>query len=317
MTSSSRALRRGLASLFLGLAAHALTGCAHLLPGAASPEGGSRGKPSTGWLAHGVRLPDRGPGFEALRTESEGGLHFGTDRVVGMVRRSARAMMRDRVAVPLKVGDLSGLRGGHVTRHHSHRNGRDVDLLFFTRDAASGRPVIAPGFIRYNRTGDSVGLATPLRFDAERNWRLVEALLQDPHAGVIRVFCASWIKAMLLDHARRIGAPGWLVERADLVLAQPGDSAPHDDHFHVRVACTPGERVLGCQDGGPLWPWLDKDWEKADATPMDDDALLALMEAIPPGFEHGPPDGISPSSAAPGKPDASYCARPAVELVCR
>lgn len=317
MTSSSRALRRGLASLFLGLAAHALAGCAHLLPGAVSPEGGSRGKPSTGWLAHGVRLPDRGPGFEALRTESEGGLHFGTDRVVGMVRRSARAMMRDRVAIPLKVGDLSGLRGGHVTRHHSHRNGRDVDLLFFTRDAASGRPVIAPGFIRYNRAGDSVGLATPLRFDTERNWRLVEALLQDPHAGVIRVFCASWIKAMLLDHARRVGAPGWLVERADLVLAQPGDSAPHDDHFHVRVACTPGERVLGCQDGGPLWPWLDKDWEKADATPMDDDALLALMEPIPPGFEHGPPDGISPSSAAPGKPDASYCARPAVELVCR
>lgn len=317
MTTSSRCVRRGLASLLLALATHALTGCAHLLPGAASPEGGSRGKPSTGWLAHGVRLPDRGPGFEALRTESEGGLHYGTDRVVGMVRRSARAMMRDRVAVPLKVGDLSGLRGGQVTRHHSHRNGRDVDLLFFTRDAASGRPVVAPGFVRYNRAGDSVGLATPLRFDPERNWRLVEALLQDPHAGVIRVFCASWIKTMLLDHARLIGAPGWLIERADLVLAQPGDSAPHDDHFHVRVACTPGERVLGCQDGGPLWPWLDKDWEKADATPMDDDALLAMMEPIPPGFEHGPPDGISPTSPAPGKPDAGYCARPAMELVCR
>ena len=317
MTPSSRGVRRGLASLYLALAAHALAGCAHLLPGAASPEGGSRGKPSTGWLAHGSRLPDRGPGFEVLRTEAEGGLHFGTDRIVGMVRRSARAMMRDGVAVPLKVGDLSGLRGGQVTRHHSHRNGRDVDLLYFTRDAATDRPVIAPGFVRYNRAGESIGTPTPLRFDLARNWRLIEALLQDPHAGVIRVFCAAWIKTLLMDHARRTGAPAWLVERAELVLSQPGDSAPHDDHFHVRVACTPSERALGCQDGGPLWPWLDKDWEKSDATPMDDDALLALMEAIPPGFEHGPPDGLGPSNAAPGKPDASYCASASTDLVCR
>jgi penicillin-insensitive murein DD-endopeptidase len=299
------------------LAAHGLGGCAHLLPGAASPEGGSRGKPSTGWLAHGSRLPDRGPGFEALRTEAEGGLHFGTDRLVGMVRRSARAMMRDRVAVPLRVGDLSGLRGGHVTRHHSHRNGRDVDLLFYARDAATDRPVITPGFVRYNRAGESIGVATPLRFDVARNWRLVEAVLQDPEVGVIRVFCAAWIKALLLDHARRIAAPGWLVDRAALVLTQPGDSAPHDDHFHVRLSCTPSERVLGCQDGGPLWPWLDKQWEKGDATPMDDDALLALMEPIPPGFEHGPPEGGAAPRGLAAKGDGPVCSAPAAALVCR
>ena len=101
------------------------------------------------------------------------------------------------------------------------------------------------------------------------------------------------------------------------MLAQPGDSAPHDDHFHVRVACTPAERVLGCQDGGPLWPWLDKDWEKGDATPLDDDALLALMEAIPPGYEHGPPDGASSPRAAAAKPDDAVCATPSSALVCR
>lgn len=315
MNISPRSVRRGLA---LSLAAHAIAGCAHLLPGAASPEGGSRGKPSTGWLAHGARLPDRGHGFEALRTEADGGLHFGTDRLVGMVRRAARAVMRDGIGVPLKVGDLSVLRGGHVNRHHSHRNGRDVDLLYFARDAATGRPVIAPGFVRYNRAGASIGAPAPLRFDPARNWRLVGALLQDPHVAVIRVFCASWIKALLLEHARRSGAPAWLVERADLVLWQPGDSAPHDDHFHVRVACTPSERALGCQDGGPLWPWLDKDWDKADATPMDDDALLALMEPIPPGYEHGPPDGPAPSGPEAGKPDAPVCsAAPRDALVCR
>lgn len=300
------------------VAAQALAGCAHLMPGAASPEGGSRGKPSTGWLAHGVRLSDRGPGFEALRTEAEGGLHFGTDRLVGMVRRAARVVMRDGVVVPMKVGDLSGLRGGHVTRHHSHRNGRDVDLLFFARDAVTDRPVVAPGFVRYNRAGDSIGVASPLRFDVARNWRLVEALLQDPQVGVIRVFCAAWIKALLLDHARRAAAPAWLIERAEQVLAQPGDSAPHDDHFHVRVSCTPGERALGCSDGGPLWPWLDKDWEKSDAAPMDDDTLLALIEALPPGVEHGPPaDAPAVPRSPAAKPDEAVCSAPPSALMCR
>ena len=288
-------------------------GCAHLLPGAASPEGGSRGRPGTGWLAHGSRLPDRGPGFEALRTEAEGGLHFGTDRLVGMVRRVARAMNRDGVPVPLKVGDLSALLGGQVTRHHSHRNGRDVDLIFFTRDAATDRPVVAPGFVRYDRNGDSVGAPTPLRFDLARNWRLVETVLQAPDVAVIRVFCAAWIKTLLRDPARRSGAAPWLVERAELVLAQPGDSAPHDDHFHVRIACTPGERVLGCSDGGPLWPWLDKDWDKSDAAPMDDETLVSLMDEIPPGFEHGPPV-VAEASA---KPAPAMCASVSDELVCR
>ena len=317
MLTSLRGVRRRLGSLSLAIAAQALVGCAHLLPGAASPEGGSRGKPSTGWLAHGTRLPDRGLGFEALRSEAEGGLHFGTDRLVGMVRRSARAMMLDGIAVPLKVGDLSGLHGGQVTRHHSHRNGRDVDLLYFARDATTDRPVITPGFVRYDRTGQSIGVLTPLRFDLARNWRLIGALLQDPHVGVIRVFCAAWIKVLLMDRARRTGAPAWLVERADLVLAQPGDSAPHDDHFHVRVACTPRERVLGCQDGGPLWPWLDKDWDKTDATPMDDELLLALMESIPPGFEYGPPEEIAANRSAAVNSESSIGMTAADALVCR
>ena len=32
------------------------------------------------------------------------------------------------------------------------------------------------------------------------------------------------------------------------VLHQPSDAPPHDDHFHVRIRCTQGERDEGCVD---------------------------------------------------------------------
>lgn len=279
-----RVLTAGLGVLLLA----GLGGCATRFHDAAARDGGSRGKPSAGWLAGGELLPERGLGYEVLRTEGEGGLLRGTPRLVGLVRRAARSVY-DRTLPPLRVGDLSATRGGVVTRHHSHRNGRDVDLLYFVRDAATDVPVISPGFIRFNREGASLDARVPLRFDVARNWRLVESVVRDHDAAVIRVFCAAWIKRLLLDHARGIGRPAAVIERLEEVLAQPGDSAPHDDHFHVRIACNPAERVRGCVDGGPLWPWLRMDWEKDDAATLDDDAVLAMMEPLPPGIEHGPP----------------------------
>lgn len=265
------------------------SGCATRLHDAAARDGGSRGRPGGGWLAGGVTLPDRGYGYEAFRAAAEGGYLLGTTRLVGMVVRVARSLA-SRGQAPLRVGDLSAPRGGRVQRHHSHRNGRDVDLLYFVRDAATDQPVMSEGFVRFNRLGDSVSWPTPLRFDTPRNWQLIEALLHEREAAVLRVFCAAWLRRMLLDYGRAAGRPAWVLERAEQVLAQPGDSLPHDDHFHVRVACTPGERVRGCVDGAPLWPWLRHLWEKDDdVEALDDEALLALLEPLPPGLFHGPP----------------------------
>ena len=60
-----------------------------------------------------------------------------------------------------------------------------------------------------------------------------------------------------------------LVWQAETVMHEPGDSLPHDDHFHVRIACTKDD--LGCLGGGPRWPWLpaEKSLETAE--------LLALL----------------------------------------
>ena len=38
-----------------------------------------------------------------------------------------------------------------------------------------------------------------------------------------------------------------LLERAEAILHQPGDSAPHDDHLHVRIFCAEDDRALRLQ----------------------------------------------------------------------
>ncbi len=239
---------------------------------------GSYGRPSRGWVSRAERLPDQGRGWRVLRDDAHGGQHWGTARVVSLVRQAARGAAVGRNAVPLVVGDISAPRGGQIPRHASHRAGRDVDLLFFARDALTNEPVVTPEFVRYDRDGNSVAWPAPLRFDTPRNWDLVESVVRAEGVGVTRIFVATWIEHLLVENARARARPAWVVERAEQLMHQPGDSAPHDDHFHVRVACSPDERAAGCVDWAPMWPWLEKDWEKGDSLSADDATVLAALE---------------------------------------
>ena len=45
------------------------------------------------------------------------------------------------------------------------------------------------------------------------------------------------------------------IERAEALLHQPSDSAPHDDHLHLRVHCASDDRALGCGDRPPMRWW--------------------------------------------------------------
>ena len=48
---------------------------------------------------------------------------------------------------------------------------------------------------------------------------------------------------------------------------QPGDSLPHDDHFHLRVACSPEEAQAGCSGGGPTALAAARRFHKNVSTP--------------------------------------------------
>lgn len=66
------------------------------------------------------------------------------------------------------------------------------------------------------------------------------------------IFVYEPLAHLLLDHAIAAGEPNGVVEHAAYLLHQPSDSAPHDDHFHVRIYCAPSDRPLGCSDRAVL-----------------------------------------------------------------
>lgn len=264
-------------SIFPGfvLALLVLTGCVPSPTPLAPGLGGSVGLPHHGVLTEAVPLPASGPGFRRLR---DGPVRWGNPRLVSAVERAAAQVARLRPGgADLVVADLSGRHGGRIPRHRSHRTGRDVDLLFYVR-TADGRSVENPGFLHFGPDGIAHAerhVPRFVRLDLGRQWLLIRTLLTDPEAHVQWLFVARPLEALLIEYATALGEPLDLIWRAQLVLHQPSDSASHDDHIHMRIACTPAEAVGGCT-GGPRWPWLPR----LPTAPPDGDAELvaALLE---------------------------------------
>jgi penicillin-insensitive murein endopeptidase len=118
------------------------------------------------------------------------------------------------------------------------------------------------------------------RFDVKRNWALVEALVTDPDIRVQWVFVSRELKRLMVRHAEKAKRPSWVIEYARRVMSQPGRSAPHDDHFHVRIYCPRGDRALGCQDTGPVWHHEKKTYKYAGPERYDP-ALWRTVFALP------------------------------------
>lgn len=236
----------------------AAAGCASVpSPLVPAPRLASVGAPSRGLLRRGVELPEYGPGFEWFR--HQGRSHYGTPALVNAIAHAAAEAWPGPEAPPLLVGDLSARYGGQIPGHRSHRSGRDADLLFFFT-TPSGAPVRSPGFVRVGPDGLAPAAPSPgaryYRLDVKRTWAFARALITCPHADVVWLFVSEPVEAQLISYARALGEDPALLERAERVMQQPSDSAPHDDHFHLRVACSAEDAAAGCIDGGPAWPWL-------------------------------------------------------------
>ena len=179
-------------------------------------------------------------------------LQWGTDEIVGLLERTALRLKRP-AQLPLTVGDLSARSGGVISRHRSHQSGRDADLAFFARTESPrgvSRPAPPTDYVVFDRTGRS--LDGTLRFDTARNWALVQTLLTDPRVHVERLFVATALRALLLQHARANHASSRVITLAANTLVQPARVSPHDNHFHLRIACPSGDRQ--CHTGVWLPP---------------------------------------------------------------
>ena len=205
---------------------------------------------------------------------------------------------------PLLIGDLSARYGGKIRGHHSHRTGRDVDLLWYVT-TPSGVPQNNPGFIRIGSDGFARVQETGefLRIDVERQWLLVRELMLSPHIRVQWMFCSRDVEAVLIEYARARGEPDQLVWHAESVLLQPGDSLPHDDHIHLRIACSQDESVRGCAGGGPYWPWLP---ELPRLGALDDSLLteIATDDPLDTVMDESPNPSVTRGAVSRAQPPA-------------
>lgn len=198
--------------------------------------GQSIGRPQAGRLRNATRLPP-GPGYYIRRPQRAFGTNYAVhhiQRAVDRVRRRYPGLHR------LAIGDLSAQGGGPITMHASHQSGRDADLGFYFRRRPRGYP---EEFVVANRAN--------LHFEA--TWALLVALAEtaDAPAGVERIFLSYETQGLLYRLAREKGVPR---ARLDALFQYPhGRGAArglvrhepaHDEHFHVRFKCPPGDR--GC-----------------------------------------------------------------------
>ncbi len=204
----------------------------------------------------------------------------GVERLILAVEHAAQVVTETHPdSALLRVGDVAYLDGGQHPRHHSHRSGRDVDIMFYVLDAAgnSVRPDGAHAFSRYGVAFEDGAL----HFDEARNWTLLRTLLVDPSIDVQWLFVSRGVKSLLLDYAIVHEQDPDVLMRAAYVLAQPENAQPHDDHVHVRVYCSPEERAGACIDTGYRWPWLrrivEEDSVSSGAAMSDDELVRTLL----------------------------------------
>jgi len=192
---------------------------------------------------------------------------FGSTELVGLLTRAAGVVQSRVPGSRLAVGELSREGGGRVIGHRSHQNGRDADLGFYFKSEDGDAPS-PEQFLRVGRRGIAFRSEGTLRFDLERNWALVEALLRDRRVPVQHIFVSRRIRMKLLRHARRTGVSDAIREQASFVLMPPGRGVQsHNDHFHVRIYCAPRDQRV-CRDRGPWWDWIPSTHQRLTDRPV-------------------------------------------------
>jgi penicillin-insensitive murein endopeptidase len=178
--------------------------------------------------------------------------NFGTQEIVELLLYAGAQVSASLPGPRLMLGNIAKQGGGNIPWSHSHNSGRDADLAFYVLDK-NGNPVDAPSLLSFGanlKAGDYT-------LDVPRNWALVKAILTHPTIQAQWLFAATWIKQALIEYAEAQGEDPALIEKARQVVWQPTDSAPHNDHLHLRIYCSLQDRLEGCINGAPIWSWVD------------------------------------------------------------
>ncbi len=210
-------------------------------PAAALRFGKSVGSPTEGKLMGGSHL-EEAPYLRVLPSHASGDVRWGVEPLVQAIDRAARSVRAKYPDSVASIGHLSRSGGGEIDRHRSHESGRDADIAFYARNR-NGKTLIPDALTQFREDGAAAHWKGAF-FDEAKTWTFIQSLVSDPQARVTHIFIASHLRRRLLEYAEKNGAPAGARIRAASLMMQPTGSLPHDDHFHVRVACPMGQK--GC-----------------------------------------------------------------------
>lgn len=197
----------------------------------AAPYGGY----AKGCLAGGVRLPESGPTWQAMRLSRN--RNWGHPETIAFIERLSDFAARKLPGWDgLYIGDISQPRGGPMlTGHRSHQVGLDIDI--WMRPAANLR------LSRADREKiSSISMRRSKGAYTNQNWtrqhhELLKAAAKDP--AVARIFVFPGAKVQMCRDEK--GSKAWLRK------IRPWWG--HHYHFHVRLNCPKG--ASGCVDQAP------------------------------------------------------------------
>ncbi len=180
---------------------------------------------SAGCLQGAQSLPLDGPGYEVIRISRN--RYWGQPVMLDYVRQLADRM-RIVGQAPLYIGDIGQPRGGPApTGHQSHQIGLDADIWFERQPG----PHLPPAQREHPRLRSLVR-ADESGIDDEvfsrQHVELLKTAAELPH--VDRIFVNKFIKQRLCQSVT--GDRRWL----NKLVVWVG----HDEHFHVRLYCPPG-----------------------------------------------------------------------------
>ena len=188
---------------------------------------------AAGCLEGARRLPETGPGWQAMRLSRN--RNWGHPEAIAFIERLSGAAQRAGWA-GLYVGDISQPRGGPMTSgHRSHQTGLDADIWL--------RPPRRLNLTVAEREAiGSPSVVTASRLVVNSAWtdahaQVLEAAARD--SAVARIFVNAAIKRRLCE-TRDEDDAAWLRK------VRPWWG--HDSHFHVRLHCPDGG---GCVEQDP------------------------------------------------------------------
>ena len=192
-----------------------------------------------GCIAGAVQLPQEGAAWQVMRPARN--RFWGHPALIAVIERIAASLPAGWPG--LLVGDLGQPRGGPmVTGHASHQIGLDADiwltpmpeqrLTAVERDNLPAKSIV---------TADGNDVDHSLWGPQYR--QLIEAVARTPELA--RMFVNPAIKRALCREAAN--SPG--ADRAWLAKVRPWWG--HDDHFHIRLNCPPGQALCETQEPVP------------------------------------------------------------------